>query len=56
MSKYLHHSKRLDFTSRLLATDKECEAIDVPSSTLEDMLCADDIKGLESLVEVGYGP
>ena len=56
MSKYLHRSECLDFTSRLLATEKECEAIDVPPSTLADMLRAGDIEGLEALVEVCYGP
>ena len=56
MSKYLHRSERLDFTSGLLATEKECEAIDVPPSTLADMLRAGDIEGLEALVEVCYGP
>ena len=54
MSKYLHHSKHLDFTLGLLATEKECEAIDVPPSTLANMLHAGDTKGLEALVEVCY--
>ena len=56
MSKYLHCSERLDFTSGLLATEKECEAIDIPPSTLVNMLRAGDIKGLEALVEVCHGP
>ena len=54
MSKYLRHSKHLDFTLGLLATEKECEAIDVPPSTLANMLHAGDTKGLEALVEVCY--
>ena len=56
MSKYLHRSERLDFTSGLLATEKECKAIDIPPSTLADMLHAGDIEGLEALVKACYGP
>jgi hypothetical protein len=56
ISKYLHRSEHLDFTSGLLATEKECEAIAVPPSTLAEMLRIGDIEGLESLVEACYGP
>jgi len=53
--KYLYRSERLNFTSGLLATEKECEAIAVPPSTLAEMLRIGDIEGLESLVEACYG-
>lgn len=55
ISKYLYRSERLNFTSSLLATEKECEAIAVPPSTLAEMLRTGDIEGLESLVEACYG-
>jgi hypothetical protein len=54
ISKYLHRSARLNFTSGLLATE-ECEAIAVPPSILAEMLRTGDIEGLESLVEACYG-
>jgi hypothetical protein len=55
ISKYLHRSARLNFTSGLLATEKECEAIAVHPSILAEMLRTGDIEGLESLVEACYG-
>ena len=41
ITKYLYRSQRLDFTTGLLATEEECSILDVPASTLADMLRAD---------------
>jgi hypothetical protein len=43
ISKYLAQSHRLDFMPDLLATEEECTIIDVPVSTLTDLLQNGDI-------------
>jgi len=50
MSKYSHRNERLDFTSGLLATEEECKAVDVPPSTLADLLRSGNVQALESLI------
>jgi hypothetical protein len=54
--KYLYRSERLDFTGGLLATEdsEECSVIDVPPSTLAEMLRSGDIEGLESIILASY--
>jgi hypothetical protein len=54
ITKYLYRSQHLDFTTGLLATEEECSVIDVPASTLADMLRAGNIEGLESLIAASY--
>lgn len=54
MSKYLYRSERLNFTAGLLATEEECSVIDVPPSTLAEMLRLGDIEGLESLIVASH--
>ena len=50
MSKYLHRGERLDFTTGLLPTEEECSIIDVPASTLADLLRSGNTKALEILI------
>jgi len=50
MSKYLHRGERLDFTTGLLATEEECSIIDVPASTLADLLRSGNTEALEILI------
>ena len=54
ISKYLYRSQRLDFMAGLLATEEECSVIDVPASTLADMLRMGNIEGLESLISASF--
>jgi hypothetical protein len=54
MIKYLYRSQRLDFTNGLLATEEECSVIDVPASTLANMLRSGNIERLESLIAASH--
>jgi len=50
MSKYLHRGEHLDFTTGLLPTEEECSIIDVPASTLANLLRSENTKALAILI------